>query len=91
VTAFSDRLNTAFSRPRTPYRILRPDVVHDAPGVARWLRFHGGGGWLQEDDDKRMEHARRLLFCLYRLYGQPSNFEAIARVDAIGAEQRGGL
>ncbi len=87
------RLNDVFARPRTPYRIDRPDVVHDAPGVARWLRHHPDGGFLQSGDAERMAVARRLIWTVWRLYGRPADESdlraAVASVDALAAESRG--
>lgn len=92
MTAFSARLNAAFSKPRTPYHILRPDIVHDAPGVARWLRHHPDGGFLQSGDGERMAVARRLIWTVWRLYGRPADDAdlraAVASVDALAGEQR---
>jgi hypothetical protein len=45
-----------------PYRIVRPAIVEDVPGVRAWLRQHPDGGWIQADDETRMAAARRLLF-----------------------------
>ncbi len=70
MTDLTARLNALLAKPRTPYRVLRPDVVHDAPGVARWLRHHPDGGWLQSGDAERMQAARRLIFTVYRLWGR---------------------
>jgi hypothetical protein len=95
MSAFSARLNAALARPRTPYRILRPDVVHDAPGVARWLRFHPDGGYLQSGDQERTAVAKRLLFVVWALYGRPADDDAlrgaVADLDAVSAERRGGM
>ncbi len=48
-----------------PYRIVRPAIVEDVPGVRAWLRQHPDGGWSQCDDADRVTTARRLLFATW--------------------------
>jgi hypothetical protein len=47
------------------YRIVRPDLTYDVPGVRRWLQTHESVAWGRCEDAERVVVARRLLFLSY--------------------------
>lgn len=48
-----------------PLRLVRPADIQEVQAVRRWLKEHPDGGWLQCDDQDRVDTARRLLFVLW--------------------------
>jgi hypothetical protein len=55
----------ARARRMDAYRIVRPDLTYDVPGVRRWLQTHESGAWGRCEDAERVVVARCLLFLSY--------------------------